>query len=187
MVRFSSRADAQRPLGLPRRALADQRDHRRPGLEQPDQPRVVGGAAARPPRHPERAQLGLPELRRIGEERIVGRVGAGPAALDIVDAERVQLAGDAQLVLDARSRRPGSARRRAGWCRRGRCARRSCAAPVGGAVGAVFEDDACFHKLVPNRVCAAEIASPCGRSVALLIADADISISSDCCIPPNVS
>ena len=132
MVRFSSRADAQRPLGLPRRALADQRDHRRPAPgTAPTSPGSL--AALRPDRRviPNAHSLALPELRRIGEERVVGRIGPGPAALDIVDAERVQLARDPQLVLRPRSRRPGSARRRAGWCRRGRCARRSCAAPVG--------------------------------------------------------
>ena len=37
------------------------------------------------------------ERRRLGEERVVGRIGAGPAALDIVDAEQVQLARDAIL------------------------------------------------------------------------------------------
>ena len=30
------------------------------------------------------------ELRRIGEEGVVGRIGAGPAALDVVDAEPVE-------------------------------------------------------------------------------------------------
>ena len=44
-----------------------------------------------------------PQLgRRTGEELDVLRVGAGPAALDVVDAEEVELLGDAQLVVDGR-------------------------------------------------------------------------------------
>ena len=40
------------------------------------------------------------ELRGVGEELGVGRVGAGIAALDVVDAEIVEHGGDAPLVLD---------------------------------------------------------------------------------------
>ena len=38
--------------------------------------------------------------RRVGEEGGVGRIGAGPAAFDIVDAERVERQRDRALVLD---------------------------------------------------------------------------------------
>ena len=38
--------------------------------------------------------------RRPAEELVVLRVGAGPAGLDEVDAEPVELLGDAQLVVD---------------------------------------------------------------------------------------
>ena len=40
-----------------------------------------------------------PRLRVLGEQLSVGRVGARIAALDIVDAEIVQHAGDRQLVV----------------------------------------------------------------------------------------
>ena len=53
--------------------------------------------------------------RRALEEGVVGRVGAGPAALDIVDAEPVELAGDRRLVggpeIDALRLRPVAQRR----------------------------------------------------------------------------
>ena len=39
------------------------------------------------------------ELRLLGEEFGVGRIGAGIAALDIVDAEFVEHAGDQLLVM----------------------------------------------------------------------------------------
>ena len=92
---------------------------------------------------PNARSLALRELRRVGEERVVGRIGAGPAALDVVDAELVQLARDRAPCPRPRSRRPGSARRRARWCRRGRSRSPGHAPlPVGGAVGAVLKHDA---------------------------------------------
>ena len=75
---------------------------------------------------PKAVRRGAPQLRRGVEEGAVGRVGAGPAALDVVDAEGVEGAGDPAACPRRRSRRPGSAGRRAGWCRRGRGARGSC-------------------------------------------------------------
>ena len=63
--------------------------------------------------------------RARGEEVAVGRVGAGPAALDIIEAERVERLRDLLLVGDREVARPASAGRRAAWCRRGRGARGS--------------------------------------------------------------
>ena len=40
------------------------------------------------------------QLARLGEQLRVGRVGAGIAALDIVDAEVVEHARDGQLVVE---------------------------------------------------------------------------------------
>jgi hypothetical protein len=48
---------------------------------------------------PKAAKLGARQnRRRIGEEGVVGRVGARPAALDIVDAQLVQFARNGHLV-----------------------------------------------------------------------------------------
>ena len=82
------------------RALADQGDDLGLGLEQGGQPRIVGGAAARPPGHPERRELGVLELRGLLEKTVVGRIGARPAALDVVDPELVEHEGDRDLVGD---------------------------------------------------------------------------------------
>ena len=58
-------------------------------------------AAARAARHAESAELGMAKLGRVLEELLVGRVGAGPATLDIVDAEGIEIAGDTDLVGNA--------------------------------------------------------------------------------------
>ena len=92
------RRDAQRQLDLKRRALADQGDDVGPALEQHREARIVGGAAPGPPGHAERAQPGVGERGRVGEEAVIGRVGARPAAFDVVDAELVEHLGDRHLV-----------------------------------------------------------------------------------------
>src|SRR5262245_23131123 len=86
---------------MQRRALADQRDHRRIGLYERADIRVVlaaifGVAGAAESSHLRLAQLDL--LDPLEELGVLG-VRAGPAALDIVDAQRVQLTGDLDLVL----------------------------------------------------------------------------------------
>ena len=48
----------------------------------------------------ERARVERELRRRAPEELVVLRVRAGPAGLDVVDAEPVELLGDAQLVVD---------------------------------------------------------------------------------------
>ena len=75
------------------------------GLDQVAQRRVVVdlalGAAGRAERD-QRARAQRQLVAGAGEELDVLRVGAGPAALDVVHAEQVELLGDAQLVLDGR-------------------------------------------------------------------------------------
>ncbi len=93
-------AHAEGTLGLPGGTLADQRDHGRARLEQRHEARIVGGTAARAAGHAEGAQPRLFQLWWIREKRVVGRVGTGPAALDIVDPERVELPRDPELVSD---------------------------------------------------------------------------------------
>ena len=78
--------------------LRDEADRVGVGGEETGKPRVVGNRAAGPPRHAEgregRAQ------RPLGAEQFgVGRVRAGIAALDVIDAEIVEQAGDRQLVM----------------------------------------------------------------------------------------
>ena len=67
------------------------------------------------------------------EEFGVERIGAGIAALDIVDAELVEHARRCCACLRARSRRRSSARRRAASCRRDRGVRGSSASLSGGS------------------------------------------------------
>ena len=61
---------------------------------------IVGDRAAGPLGHAEGGELGEAERLRLGEELRVGRIGAGIARLDIVDAEHVELLGDQPLVLE---------------------------------------------------------------------------------------
>ena len=49
---------------------------------------------------PKAVKVARLERRRLAEELGVGDVGAGIAALDVVDAELVQHGGDAPLVLE---------------------------------------------------------------------------------------
>ena len=77
---------------------------RRPGLDQRAQRRVVVDLAQRPAGraegHQRRRSDSFSSVRRAAEELLVLRVGLRVAALDPVDAEAVELLGDAQLVLD---------------------------------------------------------------------------------------
>ena len=77
--------------------LGDEADGVGLRLEQRGQPRIVRGRAARPPRHAEGGE-GRAELALGREQLGVGRIGAGIAALDIVDAELVEHARDGELV-----------------------------------------------------------------------------------------
>ena len=91
-IHFQRHVDVEVP------GLADHADVTRLGLQDGGEPGIVGGAAAGAPRHAEGHELGVLEVRRIGEEAVVGRIGARPAALDVVDAEKIELAGDGGLV-----------------------------------------------------------------------------------------
>src|SRR3546814_10260574 len=81
--------------------LADEADRLDLRAQRDREAGIVGGAAAAPARHAERRQLRPRQRRRVGEEAVVGRVGTRPAALDIVDAEPVQLQRDRRLVDEA--------------------------------------------------------------------------------------
>jgi len=85
-------------------ALGDEGDGGGLGVQEGAGEGVLGRLPADPPGGAERDQLGVAEAQfavggRAEEGRVVG-VGARPAALDEGDAEVVQGAGDAQLVVD---------------------------------------------------------------------------------------
>ena len=83
--------------------LADDAHRRRARLDEIAQRRVVVDLALDTAGGPERHQRRRVELqlgRGAPEELFVLRVGARPAAFDVVDAQVVELLGDAQLVLD---------------------------------------------------------------------------------------
>ena len=79
--------------------LGDEADGVGLGLEQRREAGIVRGRAAGPPRHAEGGEGGA-ELALLGEQLRVGRVGAGIAALDIVDAEIVEHVRDRELVVE---------------------------------------------------------------------------------------
>ena len=84
-------------------ALGDDAHRRRAGLDEVAQRGVVVDLAARAAGRAERHQRARGQLQLgggPGEELDVLGVGAGPAALDVLHAEEVELLGDAQLVLD---------------------------------------------------------------------------------------
>ena len=86
-VLVAGRADQ---LDVAHSTLADQRDDLRPTLEQRGEAGIVGGAATGAPGHAEGREPRVLQRGRIAEEAVVGRIGARPAALDIVDAELVE-------------------------------------------------------------------------------------------------
>ena len=95
------RGGAQGEPDVPVVALGDQRHHRRAGLPQGGDLRVVGGHRTGPAGRAERGQLrvGQPQLgARPPEELGVLRDGARPAALDEPDTELVQPPRDGELV-----------------------------------------------------------------------------------------
>ena len=90
--------DAERLDHLVVPALADHADNPRAAAEQGGEAGIVLGAATGAPGHAERGETSPVQRWRLREEGGIGRVGAGPAALDIVDADRVELAGDRGLI-----------------------------------------------------------------------------------------
>ena len=92
--------DAQGGLDVEVVGLADEADDRGAGVDDAGEDVVVGGGAAGTLGHAEGGEAGGAQVRGGLEEGAVGGVGAGPAALDVVDAEAVEGLGDAGLVLD---------------------------------------------------------------------------------------
>ena len=98
-VLFERRPDRRGDVEVPR--LAEDGDDGRSRLDQRLDVRVVLRAHARPPGRAERADPGGLEdrvLHALEEAQVLG-IRPGPAALDVVDAERVEALGDADLVL----------------------------------------------------------------------------------------
>ena len=87
--------------------LADHADGSRLRRQDGGQARIVLGAASRPARHPEGGEFRRLQRRRRLEERVVGRVRSGPAAFDIVDAQRIERFGDHCLVPNGKIDAPG--------------------------------------------------------------------------------
>jgi hypothetical protein len=90
--------DAERDVDLEIPGLADDAHGLGPGRQQRGERGVVIGRAPGAPRHAERGDGRGLDLGKGREKRIVDGIGAGPPALDVVDAERVELAGDLRLV-----------------------------------------------------------------------------------------
>ena len=90
--------DAERRLGMAVMGLADQADGLHLATQGDGKARVVAGAAPAAAGHAEGGQLGAGERWRLRKERVVGRVGARPTALDIVDAQLVERPGNGDLV-----------------------------------------------------------------------------------------
>ena len=91
--------DAERGLHMEIMGLADEADGLRARIHHLRQHLVIGRRAPGAFGHAEGEEGGAFQFRRGGEEIAIGRVGAGPAALDIVDAERIEREGDAPLVV----------------------------------------------------------------------------------------
>src|SRR3546814_8218088 len=60
----------------------------------------MGGRAARPLGHAESDKFRAFQCRLLGKEFSVGGIGAGPATLDIGDAQPIERLGNNALVLD---------------------------------------------------------------------------------------
>jgi hypothetical protein len=89
--------DFERDADLKRGRLRDKTDGVRFRSQRARERGVVRGGAARALGHAEGGELGL-GLVVFGEQRGVGRVSAGDAGLDVIDAELIQHLGDAELV-----------------------------------------------------------------------------------------
>ena len=93
--------DAQGALDVQVPGLAEHRDRRRARFHQRAHVAVFLHRVAGEPRGAEGRELGVLEvqLAGAGEELLVLGIGAGPAALDVVDAQIVQLLRNGDLVL----------------------------------------------------------------------------------------
>ena len=97
-VQIFLKACLDRGLDMEIPGFADKAGGRNLGIKDGVQPRVVGGAAAATAGHAKGHHARVSGLRRRGEKGIVCRVGAGPAALDVIDANLVQRGGNRDLV-----------------------------------------------------------------------------------------
>ena len=79
--------------------LRDEADRVGLGIQQAGETGIVRRRAARPACHAERGKRRVRQFRTLGKEFRVGRIGAGIAALDVIDAELVEHAGDDLLVV----------------------------------------------------------------------------------------
>jgi hypothetical protein len=98
------RRDAQNICYMEPPTLAEDGNGRCPCLEQQGDLRILFDTRIRPAGTAERGKFRVrePAAPYRFEERRVLRVRARPAALDIVDAERVQFFGDANFIEDAK-------------------------------------------------------------------------------------
>jgi hypothetical protein len=81
--------------------LADEAAALRLGIEDGGESGIVGSAAARALGHAEGDELRVLKRRRSGKKCRVGRIGAGPPAFDVIDADAVELLRDVALVRHA--------------------------------------------------------------------------------------
>src|SRR5581483_10219247 len=97
-VRFQTDAEIFANVEVPR--LTDERDRRSLGFDQRLEAQVLRRFGRRLACHAERRDLGVAELEPFDslEELRVARVRSRKAAFDVVDADLVELRGDAQLV-----------------------------------------------------------------------------------------
>ena len=148
-------------------ALADETDGC--ALDESSSARPGSFAALRPDRlvMPKAVKRRGLERRRVSEERRVGRIGAGPAAFDVVDAELRRARARWCACPRRRNRRPASARHRAASCRRDRRAPwRSSLDLPGRARGPVLEHDALGGELVADAIGLRRSSSPCALRCA---------------------
>ena len=97
---FSSLRNPERDIDVEIPGLADETGGIGLRIQHGGQARIVGGAAPGALGHAEGDEHRVFERRRRGEELRVGRVGARPAAFDVIDAQRVERERDLALVLD---------------------------------------------------------------------------------------
>ena len=103
-VQVLVRRRLQHLADVQQRGFPEDRHYRGAGVDQELHLVVRGGRRVFPARRSERRQPRVPEraVLRFGEELDVLRIGAGPAALDVVHAKGIEPFGDAQLVGDGK-------------------------------------------------------------------------------------
>ncbi len=94
------------------------------GADQVLQAGIIGDGTPCPLHHAESGEGGL-GFPVFAEKCGIGGVGAGIAALDVIDAEAIQHLHHNQLVIQRKINARRLLRRHAAWCRRGRYVRGS--------------------------------------------------------------